>query len=121
MSKEDGELVKRKMKWAGVSEEEVGKELKVSPLLMKMFLSGEVLQKKFSDELKELMMRKMVNKYGRKFLGNCLKEKRESKGLTQVELARRFGVSHDVIFKLEKGDSTIGDHYEKIFKMLEKK
>ena len=65
MSKEDGELVRRKMNYARLTNDNVCDELKISRLLLKMFLKGEVIQLKFNEELKALMIKRMKKKYGR--------------------------------------------------------
>lgn len=119
MSKEDGKLLERKLKYMGLKGEEAIKAMGVSPEIAKMMKKGQVLCGKVQENLKIYCEGMMIKKFGRKFLGKCLKEKREEKGLSQIALANKFKVSHDVIFKLENGDMTVGNHYEKVFKLLE--
>lgn len=64
MSKEDGELVRRKMTYAGLTNDNVCDELKITRFLLNMFLKGEVIQLKFDEDLKALMIKRMIKKYG---------------------------------------------------------
>ena len=53
---------------------------------------------------------------------NCIKEIRKRKGITQVELAKRLGISQGAIQKLETGERGLDlDWMEKIAKALEVK
>lgn len=50
---------------------------------------------------------------------NCIKEIRKLKGITQVELAKRLGISQGAIQKLETGERGLDlDWIEKISKAL---
>ena len=50
---------------------------------------------------------------------NCIKEIRKRKGITQVELAKRLGISQGAIQKLETGERGLDlDWMEKISKAL---
>lgn len=50
---------------------------------------------------------------------NCIKEIRKQKGITQVELAKRLGISQGAIQKLETGERGLDlDWIEKIAKAL---
>lgn len=50
---------------------------------------------------------------------NCIKEIRKQKGITQVELAQRLGISQGAIQKLETGERGLDlDWIEKISKAL---